>query len=235
MSLSITTTGTFAVSLPTLGRYGAQRDPDRQDSEQPPTLASTSDGETTTTESASQRPAREPQESSGLTEEEQRQLLELQQRDREVKAHELAHKSVGGRYVTGGSFTYQTGPDGHRYAIGGEVSIDSSQESTPEETLRKAELIRRAALAPTDPSPQDYRVASQASLMATEARAEISAEQRQEIVEAREASALEEEEERSENSAVTTNRQGQRAIASFEAIGGINQLQSNPDPIDELI
>ncbi|MCG8439585.1 MAG: hypothetical protein MI751_15990 [Pseudomonadales bacterium] len=165
MSFTITSATTFGHTLPSLGGAHAHADDDERPSPLPSTHANGQD-ENTRTESASQRPARETQEQSGLTEEEQRQVEELQQRDREVKAHELAHKSVGGRYVTGGSFTYQTGPDGVRYAIGGEVSIDTSSESTPEETLRKAELIRRAALAPADPSPQDYRVASQAALVA---------------------------------------------------------------------
>ncbi len=218
--------------MPANGRAGAASDEER-----PSPLPSTSDNgqdETTRSESASRRPTREAQEESGLTEQEQRQVQELQQRDREVKAHELAHKSVGGRYVTGGSFTYQTGPDGVRYAIGGEVSIDSSAGSTPEETLRKAELIRRAALAPADPSPQDYRVASQSALMAAEARAAISAEQRQEIMQAREARA-EQGDESASGSDPGMPLMARRAIASFQAVGGISQLQSNPDPIDELV
>jgi hypothetical protein len=232
MNLSIASATPNSSSLPALGRGQAAADEER-----PAPLPSTSENgqdETTRSESATQRPTRETQESSGLTEEEQRQVEQLQQRDREVKAHELAHKAVGGRYVVGGSFTYQTGPDGHRYAIGGEVSIDSSSESTPQETLRKADLIRRAALAPADPSPQDHRVASQAAQMAAEARSEISAEQREKIMQEREARVEQQEESSAENESGTP-LQNQRAIASFEAIGGISQLQSNPDPIDEMV
>jgi hypothetical protein len=231
MNFAITSTTAFGNPLPVLGSTQANADEER-----PSPLASTSSNgqdETVRSESASNRPARETQEESGLTEEERRQVDQLQQRDREVKAHELAHKSVGGRYVTGGSFTYQTGPDGHRYAVGGEVTIDSSSENTPEETLRKAELIRRAALAPTDPSPQDYRVASQATLMAADARAEISAEQREELMQAREVR-REESQDESEEGAIMP-RQNQRAIASFTAVGGASTLFSSPDPIDELI
>jgi len=183
------------------------------------------------TESVSERPTRETQQASRLTPEQQ-QLSELQQRDRQVKAHELAHKSVGGRYVTGGSFTYQTGPDGRRYAIGGEVTIDSSSGSTPQETLRKAEMIRAAALAPADPSPQDYRVASQANLQAAKARSEIAAEQRTEQQQRREAMRAQNSEEAAKESNLSP--QGRRAIASFEAIGG-SSLRSDPDPIDEII
>lgn len=233
MSFAITSATSFGQTLPSLGGGHAHADDEELPSPLPSTSANGQD-ETTRSESASQRPTREAQEQSGLTEEELRQVEQLQQRDREVKAHELAHKAVGGRYVTGGSFTYETGPDGRRYAIGGEVTIDTSSGGTPEETLRKAELIRRAAMAPADPSPQDYRVASQAGLVAAEARAEISASQREEAMQAREARAAEQQEPDAEND-TGLPRQGQRAIASFEAIGGMSLLQSNPDPIDELV
>ena len=52
-----------------------------------------------------------------------------------------------------------------------------SKEATPEETLKKAERIRAAAMAPAEPSPQDASVASRASQMAADARAEIAQEQ----------------------------------------------------------
>ncbi|GAB1458323.1 hypothetical protein MASR2M50_00970 [Thauera sp.] len=109
-----------------------------------------------------------------LSEAEQRQVAELKERDREVRAHEMAHVAAGAGLVTrGASYTYQTGPDGQRYAIGGEVGIDTSPGRTPEETLAKAERIRAAALAPAEPSGQDRQVAAQASRMAVDARLEI--------------------------------------------------------------
>ena len=109
-----------------------------------------------------------------LSEAEQRQVAELAKRDREVRAHEMAHVAAGAGLVTrGASYTYQTGPDGQRYAIGGEVGIDTSPGRTPEETLAKAERIRAAALAPAEPSGQDRQVAAQAARMANDARLEI--------------------------------------------------------------
>ena len=109
-----------------------------------------------------------------LSEAEQRQVAELKERDREVRAHEMAHVAAGAGLVTrGASYTYQTGPDGQRYAIGGEVGIDTSPGRTPEETLAKAERIRAAALAPAEPSGQDRQVAAQASRMAVDARLEV--------------------------------------------------------------
>ena len=110
-----------------------------------------------------------------LTDEQQRQLDELQRRDVEVRTHEQAHMSASGGLVQGGaSFTYQNGPDGKRYAVGGEVSIDTSKVADdPQANLAKAQKIRRAALAPSQPSSQDRSAAASASRMEAEARAEV--------------------------------------------------------------
>lgn len=111
---------------------------------------------------------------------EEAELRQLQQRDREVRAHEHAHAAAGGRYVRGGAqYEYKTGPDGKRYANGGEVSIDCSKENTPQATIQKARTIKRAALAPAKPSAQDRQVAAKAAQMEREAQAEL-AEQKQE-------------------------------------------------------
>lgn len=101
-------------------------------------------------------------------------ISQLKSRDREVRAHEMAHLSAAGSYAQGMSFTYQTGPDGKRYAIGGEVGIDTSPVANdPQATLQKAMVIQSAALAPAEPSAQDMRVASSASQMMMQARAEM--------------------------------------------------------------
>jgi len=101
------------------------------------------------------------------------QLLELKAIDTQVRAHESAHLAAGAGVVTGGaSFSYTRGPDGNMYAVGGEVPIDTGEGSTPEETVQKAQQIRSAALAPADPSPQDYKVATMAIMMEQKARIE---------------------------------------------------------------
>lgn len=117
-------------------------------------------------------------EGKTLTEEEQKQVDELKARDAEVKAHEQAHIAAGGSYVRGGaSYDYQTGPDGKKYAVGGEVSIDTSPvEGDPQATIYKAQVILKAALAPAEPSGQDKSVASQARQMMASARKELMAE-----------------------------------------------------------
>jgi len=112
----------------------------------------------------------------------QRMISQLQSRDREVRAHEAAHASAGGSLVVSGpSFTYQKGPDGRSYAIGGEVQLDvSAVANDPEATLQKSEQIRRAALAPADPSSQDIRVAANAGQLASKARVDIALLRREE-------------------------------------------------------
>ncbi|WP_299072097.1 putative metalloprotease CJM1_0395 family protein [uncultured Paraglaciecola sp.] len=107
---------------------------------------------------------------------EQQKLTDLKQRDAEVRAHEQAHASLGGQYASSPQYEYEIGPDGKRYAVGGEVSIDISEEASPEETIRKAQQVKAAALAPAEPSSQDLRVASEATQMALEARTELANE-----------------------------------------------------------
>ncbi len=99
-----------------------------------------------------------------LTEEEEDVVKELQMRDREVRAHEQAHVSAGGGLITGGpTYSYQQGPDGRQYAVGGEVQIDNAPvDGDPEATIRKMQQVIRAALAPAEPSGQDQAVASAA-------------------------------------------------------------------------
>ena len=109
-----------------------------------------------------------------LSVDDRRRVEELKSTDRAVRAHEAAHMAAGGSLVTSGaSFSYETAPDGQRYAVAGEVGIDTSKGRTPEETLGRAQQIRAAALAPADPSGQDRAVAAAASQMAADARAEI--------------------------------------------------------------
>jgi hypothetical protein len=110
-----------------------------------------------------------------LSEEEQKLVEQLKRRDQAVRLHEQAHLAAAGQYARGGaSFVYQTGPDGKRYAIGGEVQIDSSAVSgDPRATIEKARQIRQAALAPSDPSGQDQAVAAAAAQLLLQAEQQL--------------------------------------------------------------
>ncbi len=101
-------------------------------------------------------------------------LLELKKRDQQVRQHEMAHLIAGGQYVRGGpNYVYEVGPDGRRYAVGGDASIDTSPERDPRATLRKMLTVERAALAPANPSAQDRAVAAKAAQEASKAEMEI--------------------------------------------------------------
>lgn len=118
-----------------------------------------------------------------LTQDQKMQVIELQRRDLEVRTHEAAHMSAGAGLTTGASYSYQRGPDNKMYAIGGEVGIDTSPGKTPEETLKKAAQIKRAALAPAQPSSADLQVAATATNMELDAKMEIQKNQNQETKE----------------------------------------------------
>lgn len=135
--------------------------------------------------SALQSKARERSAEKELSLVEQQQIQQLSQRDREVRQHELAHQAAAGQHGGSIQLDYTVGPDGKRYAVSGSVQVDMSPESTAEATIEKAEQIKRAALAPAEPSGQDRAVAQQATMMAMAARAEMLREDRQEQIDSR--------------------------------------------------
>jgi hypothetical protein len=108
-----------------------------------------------------------------------RLIAQLARRDRDVREHEAAHQAAGGNLVGSARLDYQVGPDGHAYAVGGEVSVDVSAVSgDPAATIAKMERVRAAALAPADPSSQDVAVASEAEAIAADAQRQLAEQQR---------------------------------------------------------
>ncbi len=116
---------------------------------------------------------------SDANSQEARELEQLKQTDREVRAHEQAHVIAGGSLVRGAaSFGYATGSDGKLYAVSGEVSIDSSAVADdPSATISKMMRVVSAALAPAQPSGQDRAVASAATKTQVEAQQQLTQEQ----------------------------------------------------------
>jgi len=104
-------------------------------------------------------------------------ISQLQHRDKEVRTHELAHAAVGGGATGAPSYTFEVGPDGKKYAVGGEVSVDlSSVAGDPQATIIKMQKIHAAALAPANPSTQDTRVAASAAQQILAAQSELLAQ-----------------------------------------------------------
>ena len=154
-----------------------------------------------------------------LSLEELEEVRELRARDQEVRAHEAAHASVGGAYAGAPSYSFQTGPNGVRYAVGGEVSISlPAGNGDPQQTIRAAEQVRRAALAPAEPSSQDRQVAARAALLANTARADLR--------EQREADRRLSEAERKESTAERDLREQQRK-SRIESVRSSEFLRAN--------
>jgi len=108
-----------------------------------------------------------------LTPEAKKQVEELKQIERKVEAHEQAHKSVGGQFAGSMSYSYTQGPDGRRYKTGGEVSISIPSDDDPQKLIAQLMQVKRAALAPADPSPQDIKVAGMVDGKLQVARAKL--------------------------------------------------------------
>lgn len=110
----------------------------------------------------------------------QQEVQKFKNTEQKVIAHEMAHKAVGGQYAGSVKYEYTRGPDNKMYITGGEVSIDVSKGSTPEETAQKMRQVQQAAMAPADPSAQDRAVAAKAAMQAQKAQQEIQSEHQKE-------------------------------------------------------
>lgn len=184
--------------------------------------SSDSDRETTTrvadgdrNDSESARPQRsEPENPQGLEETELQELADLKARDREVRSHEAAHQAVGGQYAGSISYVYERGPDGAQYAVGGEVSIDTSPvQGDPQATIEKMRVVRAAALAPAEPSPQDRAVAAEAMQLMLQARSELSSELGQ----------SDDAESGPEGGRQTDSRESRIAAGAYQSISGLGE------------
>lgn len=160
-----------------------------------------------------------------LTADELEQLDWLQSRDDEVRTHEHAHASVGGQYAGAPSYDYKRGPDGSQYAVGGEVPIDVSPiADDPAATIQKMQQVRRAALAPAEPSGADRSIAAQAAMQEAQARQQLA----QQAIENQAASApgAEQESESSDGGASASDSNTRQAIsASGRDFRALNQDQ----------
>ena len=175
-------------------------------------------------------------QAESLSTDDLRLIQKLAQRDRQVRAHEAAHLGAAGSYArSGASFSFQRGPNGVNYAIGGEVSLDTSTPDDPQAALAKAETIRRAALAPIDPSAQDRVVAGQAAQMAVQARAAIVSERAEEAAEALDRKDADEAQTADESGGVTGSETTRQASNESESVEGITTSQQTPGEIQEYL
>ncbi|MGE6513725.1 putative metalloprotease CJM1_0395 family protein [Lysinibacillus sphaericus] len=91
----------------------------------------------------------------------QRALIsDLQQTEKNVRAHEQVYKAVGGDKTETFSYTQSTELAGKLNSSDEEVAITDDAGIAPDETLQILEQVRSAALAPVNPSSQDLRLAA---------------------------------------------------------------------------
>jgi len=184
-----------------------------------PGLKAGQNGSNTKDKSESSQSTGETGDTLELSPEAKRMLESLKARDKEVRAHEAAHLAAAGGIAKGGAqFTMQRGPDGNNYAVGGEVSVDTSHvPNDPQATIAKARQIASAALAPADPSPQDRAVAAKARHMETNAAAELARKSN-------------EPNEQGQNMLTAIGQQATNAYRAYSA-GSTGSLQETTDPI----
>lgn len=87
----------------------------------------------------------------------------------EIYSHELAHKSAGGALA--GSIVIERNADGIPFAGHVDIKMPALNPNNPQKTINDANTVIRSAMAPFDPSDQDYRVAAQAQSIKMQAQA----------------------------------------------------------------
>lgn len=89
----------------------------------------------------------------------------------EIYAHELAHKTAGGHLA--GAIVIERNSEG--IPVGGhvEIKMPSLDPNNPKKTINDADTVIRSAMAPADPSGQDYKVAAQAQTVKDQAQRKL--------------------------------------------------------------
>ena len=98
----------------------------------------------------------------------QRQKEELIKKNyNHIYAHELAHKIAGGSFA--GAISIER--DANGIPVSGHVPIQMPvlDKNDPQKTIKNEKTVIRAALAPNDPSSQDYKVAAEATAIKNKA------------------------------------------------------------------
>lgn len=86
-----------------------------------------------------------------------------------IYAHELMHKSAGGSLA--GSIVIEKNTDGIPVAGHVDIKMPSLNPNNPQKTIDDANTVIKSAMAPFDPSEQDYKVASKAKSVKMQAQA----------------------------------------------------------------
>ena len=93
----------------------------------------------------------------------------IQQNYNHIYAHEMAHKTAGGKYA--GDITIERDANGIPFAGHVPIQMPTLDKNNPNKTINHANIVIGAAMAPSDPSDQDYKVANQARQIKLQAQA----------------------------------------------------------------
>ncbi len=93
----------------------------------------------------------------------ERVLSKFKKSDSDIRTHEQIHATIG--HTTAPiSYSYQKGPDGKMYAVGGSVRLDTSIPDDPKAAQFKLDQLKRASSGPSDLSSSDITISTQANL-----------------------------------------------------------------------
>lgn len=93
----------------------------------------------------------------------------IQKNYNHIYAHELAHKAAGGSFA--GAISIETNSDGIPVAGHVPIKMPILDKNNPQKTIDHANTVIKAAMAPSDPSSQDYKVAAEAADIKSQAEA----------------------------------------------------------------
>lgn len=123
----------------------------------------------------SEKPKNKKAEGKEMNQEEFQSFKE--KRFNDIYAHEKAHQSVGGNLA--GGIHIDTDTNGVAYAGHVPIKMPGVNEANPEKSKLDANQVKNAAMAPGDPSPQDYFVAAEAQ--AIMAKADLAIKNKKEV------------------------------------------------------
>lgn len=82
--------------------------------------------------------------------------------------HELAHKTAGGQYA--GPIVIERNSQGIPFAGHVSIQMPTLNKQNPQATIDHADIVIKSAMAPSDPSDQDYKVANKARQIKNQAQ-----------------------------------------------------------------
>ncbi|MBS4759362.1 MAG: hypothetical protein KHX03_01530 [Clostridium sp.] len=92
----------------------------------------------------------------------------IQKNYNHIYAHEMAHKAAGGSFA--GAISIEKNAEGIPVAGHVPIKMPVLDRNNPQKTIDHADIVIKAALAPSDPSSQDYKVAAEAQSLKSRAK-----------------------------------------------------------------